>query len=84
MRIVRMTGLAIMTLFALLIVGIIYHFVNATRPNGMPTEIIESDDVGPSPNHAAQRLQALETLRSQQLITDAEYAAKREEILHDL
>ena len=55
---------------------IIYHMANATRPGGVPTEIIEGEDDVPPSKSPAERLQELEDLRSRQLVTEAEYAAK--------
>jgi len=64
--------------------GIIYHLLNATRPKGVPTQIIESDGECAASNSTADRLQELEDLRSRKLISDAEYATKRQQILNEL
>ncbi len=63
---------------------IIYHVLNATRPDGVPTEIIEGEDDVSAPKSSVERLQELDDLRSRKLITDAEYAAKRQEILKEV
>ncbi len=63
---------------------IIYHVANATRPKGVPTEIIEGEDVSSGSKTTAERLQELENLRNRKLISDAEYDAKRQEILKDI
>ena len=64
---------------------IIYHIVNATRPGGVPTSIIdaedETDDDSSPQKSSAERLKKLEDLREQKLISDAEYESKRQEIL---
>lgn len=63
---------------------VIYHIANATRPKGVPTEIIEGEDDASEGKSAAERLQELEDLRSRKLISDAEYEAKRQEILRGI
>jgi hypothetical protein len=63
---------------------VVYHIANATRPSGVPTEIIEGEDDAAEAKPAAQRLQELEDLRSRKLISDTEYEAKRQEILRDV
>ncbi len=73
--------------WVLVAAGVIaYHWTNATRRGGVPTNIIESEedagDVPPRP--AADRLQELEDLRARQLISEPEYQAKRQEILREL
>jgi ABC-type multidrug transport system fused ATPase/permease subunit len=69
---------------ALLVAGIIYHIANATSPGGVPTQIIESEDDVPQSKSTAERLQDLEDLRNRKLVTDAEYAAKRQDILREV
>ena len=60
---------------------IIYHIVNATRPRGVPTEIIEGEDENLDSKPSAERLQELADLRDRKLISDAEYQTKRQDIL---
>ena len=62
---------------------IIYHVINATRRGGAPTTIIESEEDEP-PASTANRLQELENLHHQKLISDAEYEMKRQEILKSI
>ena len=69
---------------------IIYHVTNATRPDGVPTSIIDADaeskdedNVSPRKS-SAERLKELENLRTQNLISDAEYETKRQEILRQI
>ena len=66
------------------ICGIIYHVLNATQPEGLPTQIIESESDGAASGSTAERLQELEDLRSRKLISDAEYETKRQKILNEL
>ena len=80
-----------MVVWVLVAIGTIgYHLVNATRPGGVPTQIVElqDDDSGASalnqPKSPAERLQELEDLRQSNLISATEYAAKRQEILAKL
>jgi len=75
-----------LVVWVLVLIGIIvYHVVNATRPGGVPTKIFESSDDGAVESKSiAARLEELESLRSQQLVSDAEYEAKRREILGEL
>jgi hypothetical protein len=70
------------------LIGMIgYNIVNAARPGGVPTQIVElqDDDSGASalnqPKSPAERLQELDDLRNRNLVSATEYAAKREEIL---
>jgi hypothetical protein len=67
-----------------LIGGIIYHILNAPRPKGVPTAIIESESDSSASNSAVERLQELEDLRNRKLISDAEYETKRQMILNEL
>ena len=67
-----------------LVVAIILNVVNAVSPGGLPTEIIESEQDVPGTKSSAERLQELDGLRSGKLITEAEYAAKRQEILKNV
>jgi hypothetical protein len=64
--------------------GIIYHLVNATRPGGVPTQIIESDSDSDVSGSTADRLQELEDLRSRKLISEMEYQTKRQKVLNEL
>lgn len=74
-----------MAVWVLALIGIIiYHIVNATRPGGVPTQIIETEERNVPSNNTAARLQELENLRSQKLVSDAEYESKRQEILKGL
>lgn len=70
--------------FAGLIGIIIYHILNATRPDGVPNRFIEIEDYTPVRKTAAERLQELEQLRTQKLVSDTEYVAKRQQILDDI
>jgi hypothetical protein len=63
---------------------IIYHVVNATRSKGVPTQIIEGEDSDADPKPAAERFRELEQLRTDKLVSDAEYEAKRQAILKEL
>ena len=75
-----------MAVWVLALIGIIiYHVVNATRPGGVPTKIFESREDGAVESKSiAARLEELESLRSRQLVSDAEYETKRREILGEL
>jgi hypothetical protein len=64
--------------------GIIYHLVNAARPGGVPTQIIESDSDSDVSGRTADRLQELEDLRSRKLISEMEYQTKRQKVLNEL
>lgn len=70
--------------FAGLIGMIVYNILNATRPDGVPNRIIETEDYTAVQKTAAERLQELEGLRTQKLISDTEYVAKRQQILDDI
>jgi hypothetical protein len=74
-----------LVVWVLALIGIIgYHFVNATRPRGVPTEIIEGEDDLPQSRSSAERLQELEDLRRRQLVSEAEYQSKRQDILRQV
>jgi hypothetical protein len=83
-RVAGPMSLFLVVWFVGLIAVIIYHVVNATRSKGLPTQIIESEDSDAAPKSAAERLEGLEELRSSKLVSDAEYEAKRQEILKQL
>jgi hypothetical protein len=70
--------------FVLLIGGIGYHLMNAARPGGVPTQIIEGEDEVSGQKSSSERLQELEDLRTRKLISDTEYEIKRQEILKQL
>ena len=70
--------------FVALIGIILYHVLNATRSGGVPTEIIESEGDASAAKSSAERLRELEDLRSRKLISEAEYEAKRQEILKEV
>jgi hypothetical protein len=71
--------------WALGLIGIVvYHVMNATRPKGVPTEIIESEGESLDSRSATERLEELEGLRRRQLISEAEYNSKRQKILSEL
>ena len=69
--------------FLVLICIIGYHVINAASASGLPTTIVESEDHNPTES-ISTRLKELEELRSSKLVTDAEYATKRQEILKGL
>jgi hypothetical protein len=78
-------ALAFIVVWVIILVGIIiYHIANATRSSGVPTEIIEGEDGSPGSRSTAERLQELEGLRSRRLISEAEYEAKRKDILREV
>jgi hypothetical protein len=83
-----MTGVFLVVWVVALIGIIIYHVLNATRPDGVPTQIIEGEDddgdANPAPKSSGERLQELDDLHRRKLISDAEYAAKRQEILNEV
>ena len=86
-KVEKMPGPAI--LFAVVwfagLIGIIgYHIANASRPRGVPTQIIETESEIPESKSATERLRELEDLRANKLISDAEYDTKRQKILNDL
>jgi hypothetical protein len=77
--------IAFMVVWFVALVGIIiYHVSNAVRPDGVPTQIIETDSEGENSRPVAERLEELEDLRSRKLVSDAEYEVKRQEILKDV
>jgi hypothetical protein len=47
-------------------------------------DVIAGETASPSHPSAAQRLQKLETLRAAGVITDAEYTAKRQQIIGEI
>ena len=82
-------GLFLFVWFAAVIGAIIYHVVNATRPGGVPTQIIETDDdvsqtPAPKAKSSSERLQELQDLHNRKLISDTEYETKRQEILREV
>ena len=76
---------AFMLVWVLGLLGIIiYHVVNAVRPGGVPTNIIESEDGTPPVKTTAERLKDLEGLRDSKLISEAEYERKRQDIIREV
>jgi hypothetical protein len=71
-------------LWALVIVGIIGFHVMNSLGKGPPAEVAEIEEVGGEAASAEARLRALEDLRNKGLISPAEYARKRSEILTSL
>jgi high-affinity Fe2+/Pb2+ permease len=61
-----------------------YHLVNALSGRAPATTIIESEDEPAEPKPVADRLRELDDLKQRQLVSDAEYEAKRTEILKDI
>jgi len=73
---------AFLVVWVVAVIGIIiYHVANATKPGGVPTEVIEGEDDDAQAKSSAERLQELEDLRSRKLISDSEYESKRQDIL---
>ena len=71
-------------LWALVIVGIIGFHVMNSLGKGPPAEVAEVEDVGGEAASAEARLRALDDLRNKGLISPAEHARKRSEILTSL
>jgi hypothetical protein len=73
-----------MVVWIVALIGIIiYHASNAFGKNGVPTTIIDSQDV-PDKDSPRDRLEQLEALRRDHLISEAEYQAKRSDIVNKL
>lgn len=69
----------------LFIIG--YHLLNAFSQKGVPAEMIESESAlehSPPVRSIAERLKDLDDLHNRKLITDSEYATKRQEVLRDV
>ncbi len=77
--------IAFLVVWVVVLIGIIvYHLINAAKPGGVPTEIIEGEDDVAQSKSTAERLQELEDLRSRKLVSDSEYEAKRQDILREV
>jgi len=61
-----------------------YHLVNALSGRAPATTIIESEDEPAETRPVADRLRELEELKRQQLISETEYEAKRNEIMKEV
>jgi hypothetical protein len=80
-------GFILFWLFAVFM-GFIYHLKNATSDEVPPTNVVEYEIDSPNPltpsQSVADQLRELEQLRRENLITQAEFEAKRREILNRL
>ena len=77
-------AVAFMVVWFVALIGImIYHGANAFGKKGIPTTIIEAEDSNEN-TPPRDRLQQLEDLKQRNLISEAEFQAKRQEILTKL
>ena len=65
---------------------VLYHAFNLVSGRGAAAEVLEGEVLadGPETRSAAARLEDLEHLRSKRLISQAEYDAKRNQLMNEL
>lgn len=79
-----LVALFLVVWFGGLIAAIGYHIMNVVKDDGVPTGIMEIDDVPSDKKSPADRLKELDDLRSRNLVTGEEYQSKRREILGEV